>query len=354
MKKILLFVLLICGSFSCKAQNTDTDTPVTIKETFFNPLGDGADPWVIKVGDKYYTCRSTGRSLVVTESRFLSKVEKTAVVWSAPNNGWCAYNVWAPELHFLDGKWYIYFAASPIDGSPFIHQRSGVVECDTPLGQYKDKGVLYTGDDDNQDFNTNIWAIDVNVFELRGKRYAVWSGWEKQEITDQTAQHTYIAEMLSPTKLGKRSLISVAEESWELGEAFGLQEGQETLFNNDGDLFVVYSTRGSWTKYYRLGYLKLKKGADPLLESSWTKSKNQVFEGNATVYGVGHASFTVSPDGKENWIYYHTKKQPTDGWDRDVRLQPFTFDGNGNPYFGEPVKVGELKPPSGEIDIDKK
>lgn len=342
-------MLLLVGLMSC-ASNSSKKEPV-VKETFSNPLWKGADPWIIKVEDKYYTCRSAGRQIIITESSYLTKLQRERVVWKCPATGWNAYNVWAPELHYLDGKWYIYFAAASCDGTPYINQRSGVLECDTPLGDYTDKGLLITGDDP-ENAEDNRWAIDVNVFDWKGKRYAVWSGWENIETTDQTAQHTYIAEMSNPWTLGKRHLISKAEEEWELGEAFGLQEGQESLINGD-DLFVVYSTRGSWTVHYRLGALRLKKDADPLLAESWVKSSKPLFMGNENANGVGHASFTTSPDGTENWIYYHSKVDTTPGWNRDVRLQPFTFGEDGFPYFGEPVPQGELKRPSGEVEIEK-
>lgn len=340
---LLITLILLAGTSIVRAQIAPEAT------TFSNPIGNGADPWMIKVDDKYYTCAARGRSIVITESRFMTKTERSAVVWHCPDSGWNSSNIWAPELHHVNGKWYVYYAAGSRAGSPFIHQRSGVLECSTPLGNYTDKAMLITGDDPSN-ADQNVWAIDVNVFRHDGQLYAVWSGWETQRETDQTAQHLYIARMANPWTLGKRHLISKAEESWELGEAFGLQEGPEAL-QNGNDLFIVYSTRGSWTKHYRLGYLKLKPGSNPLQASSWEKSPTAVFEGTATVHGVGHASFVQSPDGTENWVFYHTKKSEKEGWDRDIRLQPFTFDQSGNPVFGKPAEAGPMKRPSGETAI---
>lgn len=340
-----IFILPI----SCSAGGEHNE-PVAVDKTFSNPVANGQDPWVVKVNGKYYTCAAQGNSLVVTESRFITKAEKRAIVWSAPANGWNSNNIWAPEIHFLDGKWYIYYAAGEKAGSPFIYQRSGVLEADNAFGPYTDKGVLVTGDDPN-DKGSNIWAIDVTILEQNGHRYAVWSGWEKQVDTDQTAQHTYIAPMVNPWTLGQRVCISKAEESWELGEAFGLQEGPEVLKNGD-KTFIVYSTRGSWTIYYKLGLLMLRSAdADPLLPSSWIK-KGPVFQGTPTVFGVGHCSFTTSPDGTESWIIYHSKKSTNPGWDRDIRMQKFSFGSDGLPLFGIPVEVGPLPRPSGEYEIE--
>lgn len=203
-------------------------------------------------------------------------------------------------------QWYIYYAAAPVPGSPFTGQRTGVLECDTPLGDYRDRGMLYTGD--NPDGKTdNIWAIDMTIFEHRGELYAVWSGWERQRDTDATDQLLYIARMESPTRIGPRILLSRPDQPWEQGDHIALQEGPSALRHGD-DLFIVYSTRGSWSRHYKLGQLRLRTpDSDPLNPASWIKS-GPIFTGNDRIHGVGHASFTTSPDGNEYWIYYHSKK----------------------------------------------
>lgn len=103
-----------------------------------------------------------------------------------------------PELHFWKGKWYIYYAAG-YSGPPFIHQKAGVLESVTSdaMGKYVDKGMLFTGDALG-DWENNRWAIDMTLLDHKGQLYAVWSGWEGNELTDKTQQHLYIAKMLNP------------------------------------------------------------------------------------------------------------------------------------------------------------
>jgi GH43 family beta-xylosidase len=82
--------------------------------------------------------------------------------------------------------------------------------------------------------------------------------------------------------------------------------------------------------------------------ASWVKS-GPVFAGTESVYGVGHASFTKSPDGTEDWIVYHSKIATTPGWDRDIRIQKFAWNGDGSPNFGTPTPAGQpVAAPSGE------
>jgi len=322
----------------------------TNQGTFTNPIMDGADPWVAKRDSFYYFCKSENGSILVSKSKRLTRPGEFTRVWQAPAEGWNRTNVWAPELHYFDGKWYIYYAAGEA-GPPFIHQRSGVLESatDDPQGAYTDKGMLYTGDDLANPAATNRWAIDLTPFRLNGQLYAAWSGWDQNASTDRTPQHLYVARMSNPwTISSNRVKISSPTQPWEDGAELDLNEGPELLKNN-GKAFLIYSCRESWLPAYQMGQLTLNDTLqDPMVTAHWQK-KGPVFTGNANAYGVGHPGFAVSPDGTEDWIVYHTKKDPSPGWNREVRLQKFTWHSDGSPNFGEPVaRSVQLPLPSGE------
>lgn len=322
-------------------------------EYFSNPVGKGADPWVTKVDGFYYSSFSgTGKDsknfITITKSRALSRLGERKTVWVAPKEGWNSNCIWAPEIHFIRGKWYIYYAAGK-SGPPYIYQRAGVLESvsSDAQGKYLDRGVLNTGYDES-DYCKTIWAIDLTVTEINNHLYAIWSGWEENKETDKTSQHLYIAKMENPYTISSaRVKISSPLEAWETGGPLNLNEGPQVLKHKE-DVFIMYSTRESWLKEYRLGQLKLKRGTDPMLAKNWIK-KGPVFEGTDKVLGTGHASFTKSPDDKEDWIFYHSKITEKPGWERDLRLQKFSWDGDGDPDFGKPVPAGELiRKPSGE------
>jgi GH43 family beta-xylosidase len=344
-KNRLFLLIIILGS--CHGVQDSS-----VRTTFSNPVYDGADPWIIKKDKVYYSCFSSGNGISISRSGILTIRGETKKVWTAPSMGWNKMNIWAPELHFFEGRWYIYYAAGEA-GPPYIHQRSGVLRSENsdPFSNYTDMGMLYTGD--NPDLKSeNRWAIDLCPFEYGDKLYAVWSGWIDDAATDKTSQHLYIAEMESPVKMkSPRVKISSPEESWETGGPLDLQEGPAVLENN-GSLFIVYSCRESWRVEYRLGILKLKERKSPLTDPmNWEKS-GPVFTGP---YGAGHCSFTESPDGKEEWIIYHSKKDSSEGWKRDVRMQPFRWGVDGFPEFGKAVNTGvEIPRPSGELKAERK
>jgi hypothetical protein len=87
--------------------------------------------------------------------------------------------------------------------------------------------------------------------------------------------------------------------------------------------------------------------------SSWTKLTTPVFSTvvstNGSVYGPGHCGFTKSLDGTQDWIIYHAAKYSGSGWDRNIRMQPFSWTTDGYPQFGQPVPAGAaLSVPSGD------
>ena len=138
-----------------------------------------------------------------------------------------------------------------------------------------------------------------------------------------------------------RVLLSTPDYAWE---QYGLpiNEGPEVLIH-DGQLNIIYSASGYWTNQYALGRLTYNGTGSLLSASTWTKAAQPVFQATSQVTGTGHASFTKSPDGSEDWIVYHAHANPTMfNEDRVIRIQPFTFNSDGTPNFGQPVPPGQL------------
>ena len=324
--------------------------------TFRNPIGVGADPWVVRSGGNYYLVESRDNAIHVYKSATLTGIKdgERREVWRAPAEGWNETNIWAPELHRFNGRWYIYYAGGTRhpngEGAPFTSQRAGVLESsgDDPQGSYVDKGMLDTGGDP-QTGADNVWAIDLTVGTINGQLYAVWSGWEANNTTtDRVSQHLYIARMSDPLTISTtRARLSSPSASWEDTNELDLQEGP-TFLERAGALFIVYSTGESWLPTYKLGQLRLTNPADPLDPASYVKT-GPVFTGTNDIYGVGHASFTKSPDGTEDWIVYHSKVDPAPGWNRAIRMQRFTWNTDGSPNFGIPKATNEpTSMPSGQ------
>jgi GH43 family beta-xylosidase len=273
----------------------------------------GADPWVVHSDGTYYYCHVVDDASVhVRASATLEGIGQVEAVevWRPPAH---LQTLWAPELHHLDGRWYVYVAAD--DGDNAQH-RMHVLSADTPLGPFEHRGQITTEDDS--------WAIDGTVLEHGGRRYFVWSGWEEPHRPDE--QRLYIAEMSSPTTLtGPRVCIAVPTEPWE---AVGMPvlEGPVAL-SRPGRTALLYAASHSLTDDYCLGVLDLI-GSDPLDPAAWHKRREPVFATSPGVSGPGHASVVADSD-ESGWVVYHTHREPGSGWDRQVRMAAYTWAADG-------------------------
>jgi GH43 family beta-xylosidase len=340
-------LLLIFTIGSCKKPVEGGGTPPVVDETTFtNPLlNSGPDPWVIQQGEMYYYTHTLGNRIAIWRTSKMSDLKKVnpQTIWSAPATGPNSKNVWAPEIHFLNNKWYAYYAAD--DGNNANH-RMYVLEntsSDPVNGTWVSKGKITD--------LTDKWAIDGTVLEHNGNMYFLWSGWEGNVDVQ---QNIYIAKMSNPWTIeGDRVLLSAPTYDWEKIGTPDVNEAPQILKNNAGRIFMTYSASGCWTDDYSLGLLTLKDGGNPLSPADWTKSPAPVFTKKplANAYGPGHNAFFKSKDGTEDWIIYHANSQPDlqCSNNRSPRMQKFTWNVDGTPSFGEPVSTNtQLKKPSGE------
>ncbi|HTM92168.1 MAG TPA: glycoside hydrolase family 43 protein, partial [Flavisolibacter sp.] len=182
---LLLFVFSSCSS----------------PKKFTNPLlPSGADPWSIYKDGYYYYTHTMGNKVVIWRTKNIAQLKKAVAdtVFIPPPGTPYSKQLWAPEIHFIQDKWYIYFAAD--DGRNENH-RMYVLENaskDPMKGEWEFKGKLVDSSDK--------WAIDASVFEHKGQMYMVWSGWEGDTNGQ---QDIYISKMKNPWTLeGKRVRLS--------------------------------------------------------------------------------------------------------------------------------------------------
>lgn len=288
------------------------------------PLGGGCDPWFYEYEGVYYYCYSVGNGVGVKCSDTLAGLFDSSgrTVYRAPEGTDYSYDYWAPELHCLNGRWYIYVCAD--DGNNENH-RMYVLSCDDPTGDYTMEGKLSDTSDK--------WAIDGTVLIYENELWLIWSGWEGDS---NGKQNLYIAHMSDPAHIdGDRKLISRPDYSWEK-KGMPINEGPAVLYH-EGKVHIVYSASGSWTDDYCLGMLTLT--GNPGEKSGWVKSPCPVMSKTESAYGPGHCSFVES--GGEDYIVYHANLESGTGWNaRSVRLQPVSYR-FGLPVFGKPVHGGD-------------
>lgn len=331
-----LLALALCFATGGTA-SADALAPRSASRWFVNPIvsakapGGSADPSVVYRSGRYHYCRSLADGAIgIAVAARLQDIGTAPMVtvWTPPpGTGW-SRQVWAPELSYLQDRWYIHFAASDGDNS---NHRMFVLEGDAEDAQ---RGYAFKGE---VAAPGGTWAIDGVALENAGRLYFVWSGW--RHAADGFPQVLYIAPMSNPwTISGPRHEIAAPDRAWErLGAP--LLEAPAVL-RRGARIFIAYSASASWTDDYALGLLTYS-GGDILSADSWVKSEAPVFSRRDGAWGPGHNAFVKSPDGTEDWIVYHAIDRSGGGWpQRSVRAQPFGWKADGTPDFGVPATPG--------------
>ncbi|MBT29985.1 MAG: alpha-N-arabinofuranosidase [Thalassobius sp.] len=332
-----LLVVFFLPCFACFSQSESVST-------FTNPiLLDGADPYAYYHTDNYYYYMATrGNRIDLWKTKSLTTLAEASpiTVWKAPANGKNSCCIWAPEIHFIDGKWYIYYTASDKDNEGDHSRFVFVLENSSPdptQGEWTDKGKI----------NTKYSGIDGSVFSYKGKRYFLYSPYigSHSDIS--------IAEMKNPWTLkGEETILASPEFDWEKTDDRSILEGPMFLEGPKDKVFIVYSGGACWDDNYSLGMLVASKKGNFLKASTWKKAPEPVLSMSEEnqVYGPGHHGFAKSPDGTETWVIYHAKDKPGLGCaQRSSRMQVINWDKKGMPVFGKPVNINDpIKKPSGE------
>ncbi len=261
-----------------------------------------ADPYVYYHKDGYYYFTASAPEYDRIELRRAWSVKALAdaqplTIWRKHAQGPMSWHIWAPELHYINGKWFIYFAAGQSEDPWYI--RTWILENDSPdpfCGEWKEKGMLIS--------EWDSFMLDTTVFENAGKWYAAWAQKSKERTENSCL---YIAEMITPYTLKlPQTLLTRPEYDWEC-RGFKVNEGPSVLKRN-GKIFLTYSASATDSTYC-MGMLVADEKADLLNASSWKKESLPVFstDEKAGIYGPGHNSFTTSRDGKEDYLIYHAR-----------------------------------------------
>ncbi|MEV3987991.1 glycoside hydrolase family 43 protein [Streptomyces sp. NPDC049837] len=322
---------------------------------YANPLvRNRADPHIHRHTDRHYYFTATAPEydrIILRRSRTLGGLAtaKEAVIWRKHATGDMGAHIWAPEIHHIDGKWYIYFAAAPADDVWKI--RMWVLENpsrDPFKGTWTEKGRIVTAWD--------TFSLDATTFTFpqalgsaragetpTGSRYLAWAQHEPG-IDHNTG--IFLSRMADPwTLTGPQIRLTTPEYDWECA-GFKVNEGASVILRN-GRVFMTYSASATDSNYC-MGLLTADADSDLMDPASWTKSPRPVFTSNDTTrqYGPGHNSFTVAEDGRTDVLVYHARQykeisgDPLHDPNRHTRIQRLGWKPDGTPDFGIPVADG--------------
>lgn len=310
------------------------------KELLFN------EPWILQRADPYVTCKDGKYYFTASVPEYDTivlrcadtldglKAAEEVEIWHKHTNGPMSKHIWAPELHYLDDCWYIYFAGGEEEDiwkiRPYVLKCSGQ---DPMKDSWWECGMMQACEAD--EFSFRAFSLDMTIFEDCGKRYCVWA--EKVGVGKQIS-NLYIAEMESPVKLKSvQVLLTTPDYDWERG-SFWVDEGPGML-KHGNDLYLTFSANDTGVNYC-VGMMHAISGTDLLDPLNWQKSRYPVLMSDYEkgIYGPGHNSFTKDADGNDIMVYHARTEteivgDPLYNPNRHAFLMKVVWSKDGRPTF---------------------
>lgn len=280
------------------------------------------EPWILQRADPYVYRHTDGTyyftasvpaydRIVLRKSSTLDGLKDAGetTVWVKHDTGIMSKHIWAPELHYLMGKWYIYYAGGDIADEWAI--RPYVLECqgqDPMKDPWVEKGKMKRAEGDV--FSFEAFSLDATVFCNKGKYYYVWA--EKVSVGPQIS-NLYIAEMENPCQLKTiQVLLTTPDYDWER-VGFWVNEGPAVI-KHQGKIYLTFSASETGAAYC-MGMLTADEDADLLDPRSWSKDRYPVLKTDAEkgIYGPGHNSFTTDEEGNPVMVYHARTEEKIEG-----------------------------------------
>lgn len=291
-----------------------------------------ADPFVWRVGDRYFAC-GTGSDVGdgrEADGKIFPLLQSSDLVhWtylggaleplSSPNGKRIAY--WAPEVAERDGTFFMYYAAD---------MRLRVATSDRAEGPYHDLGIDL--------FPNEPFSIDAHPFyDRREERWYLF--FAKDYFDERVGTGTAVVPLSDDmaTALDVPRVVVRASSDWQIFErnrrwydrdwpAWHTVEGPFVI--EHGGLYYCLYSGGCWEKpEYGVSFAVADHPLGPWRDE-WSTEGPTVLRGIPDrVLGPGHNSVVVGPDRQSLFIVYHA-------WDvgktaRRMCIDPLIFTPSG-------------------------
>ncbi|MBO5525630.1 MAG: family 43 glycosylhydrolase [Clostridia bacterium] len=297
-----------------------------------------ADPYIIKRNGKYYFVATHPEydRIELREADCINDITnaRRKTIWTCHKQGEMCHPIWAPELHYIMGKWVIYFTAGEEGKRVCLRPYALICDSEDPMtGSWTEAGKLKASEDDPYSFRD--FAIDMTVFENKGKWYLIWAQKSGKQFD---VSELYMAELETPTKLkSARVTLSTPDYDWERRELW-INEGPSVM-KHGGKIYVSYSASTTGA-HYCMGLLSCSENDDVMDPNCWSKRNKPVLQTvpELGVYGPGHNCFVEGDEGEQLCVlhfrnYRDIKGDPLDDHNRHAHVIKVEFDEKDEPVF---------------------
>ncbi len=313
--------------------------------TYVNPVYDKylGDPFVLRHQGHYYAYGTAPASPQGWRFPILHSTD--LVHWEA--KGWAlqplagGVHFWAPEIAYQNGTFYLYYSADGIEGKD--HQLRAATSL-SPLGPFEDIGRVLIPD--------QPFTIDPHPFQDRDEQWYLYYSRDFLTLDDDNRIGTGIVvdrlvDMV--TLAGDPQVVVRPHADWQLFQAqrpiYGgiynwyTIEGAAVRLHNDQ--YYCFYSGGAWEREnYGVSYVVAAHPLGPFHRPP-NLSLPLLRSSPGNVIGPGHNSFTLSPNGQQEYIVYHAWNQEMTA--RLMCLDRFEWDAD-RPVILGPTWMPQLFP----------
>ena len=304
----------------------------------FPIASDRADPDVFKWKGKYYFIATNdadqNHTLYMRQADSIEEIANASesLILDSSTYKNIGGLLWAPEFHEINGKLFIFFAATP---GEFFWEESHVMclkEGGNPMNRndWSEPKRICRMDGSELCEAGKVITLDMTCFLWQDEYYVIWS--QRQFVPVDLGAWLYIAKLdeNEPWKLKSEPvLLSKPEFGWANNHTF-VDEGPFALIRGD-KLFVTFSSAAVDTSYV-VGLLQIEKGKNPLERENWKKTGYPLLSSRSIKgeFGTGHNAYVIDEDG-EVWNTYHAR--PGTQAPRSSGIRRVHFDVDGEPVL---------------------
>ena len=260
----------------------------------------------------YYLVSSTGRrgpngrpAVIAYTSKDLDLWEGPHVIFETPEDFWEQRDIWAPELHAYQGKFYLFLTFDTDIKLPEqwrnwparVKRGSQVLVGESPLGPFKPFANHSTLPADMMTLDGTLWVED-------GVPYMVFSH-EWVQITDGRMEYVQLKADLSDAVGEPIPMFQASDAPWSTkSKTYGchVTDGPYLYRTKTGNLLMVWSSFGAGD--YDVGIAVSKSGT---LAGPWEQLEKRLFTENG-----GHPMLFHRFDGQLMLMLHQPNHAPNE------------------------------------------
>jgi GH43 family beta-xylosidase len=300
---ILLLVIFYIGGLSAiYGHDNHVVSGIDTIKTYTNPLGgitNIGDPYILKFNKQYYmyaTSSPNGFKVWQSDNLIDWTLKGLALDKNNPANNWGNGNFWAPEVKYIDSKFYMTYSARLSNGKMKIR----IAACDSPLGPFTNWSEPFLQNDDFSYIDADLLPDVDKVFMFFTKDCSL------NIINGKHVSQIYAVELNKDLKsFATQPVLAITpDQAWESPNNDWVWNEGSYAMKHDNTYYLMYSANVYNSQDYSVGYTTAPNPLGP-----WTKyAGNPVLKKNIAigVSGPGHNCVTTSLDDKELFIVYHS------------------------------------------------